>query len=248
MQLVLIIWLCVQLTIVQTFVYTAVLVEPRQHIGIHYVIQNALNSLSSDWSVLFVHGKNNSAYAKEVLRKFSDIDSARVLLADGGFDELNHSAHSNILRSEKFYDLIPTETHLLFQTDTIICEEHKELINNFMEYDYVGAPWPFFPEVGNGGLSLRKKSKLVNKIRQCELILDTSDPRWEPEDMWFSKPCGNLTKPTRDKAKEFSNEFYMTDISFGCHKIWHFHTHKQVRTKIAHCKALYGLMKIYNFI
>ena len=232
--------------------YTAVLLEPRAQMSIPFVIKNALNTLSANWSVLFIHGKNNSDFATQVLSNFDKNDLSRIVLKDGGFNLLNHSAHSNFLRSEQFYELIPTETHRLFQTDSVFCEEYKDLIGEFMEYDYVGAPWPFPPEVGNGGFSLRKKSKMIAKIQQCDLVLDSTSKQWEPEDMWFSNPCvnGNVTlhKPGREEAKRFSNEYYLTDVSFGCHKLWQFHTRKLLNGKFPHCKALWDLMKIYMYI
>ena len=65
------------------------------------------------------------------------------------------------------HDYIKTEMFLIFQTDTLIL--NKEKIYDFMNYDYVGAPfnrnfnwrrnYPLtdFYDVGNGGLSLRRK-------------------------------------------------------------------------------------------
>jgi hypothetical protein len=44
--------------------------------------------------------------------------------------------------------------------DTIICSNNKEKINDFLEYDYVGAHFKWINNrIGNGGLSLRKKVK-----------------------------------------------------------------------------------------
>ena len=70
-------------------------------------------------------------------------------------DNLTIRDYNRLFTNKSFYDYIPTETFLIFQTDTMIFKEHKNLINNFLEYDYVGAPWLACKQVGNGGLSLR---------------------------------------------------------------------------------------------
>lgn len=64
------------------------------------------------------------------------------------------------------YENIPTETFLIFQTDTLINPKYKDLIYEFIDYDYVGAPWISNGDVGNGGLSLRKKSKMIEIIKK----------------------------------------------------------------------------------
>ena len=48
-------------------------------------------------------------------------------------------------------------------------KKNKDIINDFLEYDYVGAPWIItaytFTKncsyIGNGGFSLRRKSKIA---------------------------------------------------------------------------------------
>jgi hypothetical protein len=61
---------------------------------------------------------------------------------------------------------------LVFQLDTLISDVYHSKIYDFMQYDYVGAPLPLHFElnlgtlVGNGGLSLRKKSKMLEVARK----------------------------------------------------------------------------------
>jgi len=116
--------------------------------------------------------------------------------------------------SKFFYEKIPTEMFLVFQTDTMICSNFKENIYNFMNYDYVGAPWNY-GEVGNGGLSLRRKSKMLEILEKCKYYNDN-------EDLYFSKGCENVTynKPSVEKAKQFSIEHLYSNDSFGVHKPW----------------------------
>ena len=47
----------------------------------------------------------------------------------------------------------------IFQTDSLISNKYSKLIYNFIEYDYVGAPW-LNGRIGNGGLSFRRTNKM----------------------------------------------------------------------------------------
>ena len=99
-----------------------------------------------------------------------------------------------------------------------------------MKYDYVGAPWPKTMgilgkmEVGNGGLSLRKKSKMVELLQYKDKGLESGIyGKYSAEDQFFcgyNVPEVNVYKPTFQKAKEFSVEGVFYDAPFGIHKPW----------------------------
>ena len=119
------------------------------------------------------------------------------------------------MKSENFYQYIQTETFLIFQTDTLIIEKYKETINEFLEYDYVGAPWSetYLPEfgiheynaIGNGGLSLRKKSKMLEILEKNK---DTELFKKMNEDTCFSfQKNVEMKKPDFEKAKLLSKSF-----------------------------------------
>lgn len=74
-----------------------------------------------------------------------------------------------------FYDLpnrIKTDYALFIQYDGFVL--NGELFSEqFLNWDYIGAPWPHFREhnVGNGGFSLRSK-KLISKVQEYLLPTD----------------------------------------------------------------------------
>lgn len=71
---------------------------------------------------------------------------------------------------ENLHEYVDTNYVLMFQTDGFIV--HPELWDDlFLEYDYVGAPWPnnFECRVGNGGFSLRSK-KFLDATKNIEYI------------------------------------------------------------------------------
>jgi len=197
--------------------YTAIIVEPRKHKALSFVLQNFLKNLP-EWSFILFHGNNNLDYINDILNEMED--RSRITLIDLQVDNLTIRQYNDLFKSKRFYDHIPTETFLVFQTDTMIFDKHRHLIYDFLQYDYVGAPWKKtfkFAEqcnyVGNGGLSLRKKSKMLS-------ILHTDIRKNENEDIFFSRNHEGVTKPDYEIAKKFSIETVFSDITFGCHAPW----------------------------
>jgi len=194
--------------------YTAVIVEPRRHKALSFVLNTFLTNLSEKWKVIIFHGNLNKEYVNDIIQKDLPQYINRIQLEHLPIDNLTADKYSNLLVSESFYDKIPTETFLIFQTDTMINEKEKDKINDFLTYDYVGAPWKSTRSVGNGGLSLRKKSKMLEKIRSCKY-------EGKEEDLFFSNDaCLPLNKPDFEKAKEFSVEQVYYDKPFGVHKAY----------------------------
>ena len=202
--------------------YTAIIVEPRQHKALQYVLNNFLSNLSNDWSFIVFHGNNNLEFINNIITNNLSIHKHRVTLINLNVDNLTIDDYNKLFKYDKvIYNNIPTETFLVFQTDSVIFEEYKHLINNFLHYDYVGAPWNHVIDgkdknecVGNGGLSLRQKSKMIE-------IMEKQGKNEYPEDVYFS--CYDsvlMNKPKLDDALLFSVEEIFNEMSFGCHRPW----------------------------
>ena len=195
--------------------YTAIIVEPREHPALEFVLNNFISNLSDEWNIIVFHGNKNIDFLKKIIENNLQ---TRISLINLQVDNLTINDYNNLfMKSTILYDNIPTETFLVFQTDTIIFEKHKHLINGFLKYDYVGAPIKQGEEniwVGNGGLSLRKKSKMLE-------IMNNEPYRNVFEDTFFSLPTSvSIYKPSIDEAKFFSVEGFFNEVSFGCHQIW----------------------------
>ena len=202
---------------------TAIIIEPREHKAFEFVINNFLQNLSDNWDFIIFHGNKNKIYIENIINnitnknyknKLSNIKD-RIKLINLNIDNLSLDDYNKLLTTRDFYKYIYTETFLIFQTDSIICEENKDNINNFLDYDYVGAPWQD-KNVGNGGLSLRKKSKMLEIIDKCIYKKNT------PEDVYFALSCPeiNRNKPSFEDAQNFSVEAIYNDTTFGVHKPW----------------------------
>ena len=83
--------------------------------------------------------------------------------------------------------LQPAEWLLVFQTDSMLCANSRQSLNNWLDYDWVGAPWnPNGRFGGNGGLSLRRVSRIIDILRNQKRI-----PGTEPEDVWLTERLGH---------------------------------------------------------
>jgi len=198
--------------------YTAIIVEPREHRSLLFVLNNFLENLSNKWHIIVFHGNQNGGFVQDMITRELNQYTNRIQLVHLPIDNLTSYEYSSIIKSAYIYDYIKTEHFLIFQNDTLILKEHKDLINDFLQYDYVGAPWKMDHCVGNGGLSLRRKSKML------EIINKNSNPRVDiHEDIYFSY-CNNvdLFKPDFETAKRFSQETVFNEVSFGVHKPWQY--------------------------
>lgn len=135
----------------------------------------------------------------------------------------------------ELHKYVDTDFVLLFQNDGFILNpEHWS--DDFLNYDYIGAPWPNHEEsrVGNGGFSLRSK-KLLN-ITKDLIYLDNvglSGGSFTPEDHLLCRYYYNylikvgIKFAPIDIAIRFSFEqfipeypFWNHDMSLGFHGLF----------------------------
>jgi hypothetical protein len=195
--------------------YTAIITEPRIHPAWKLVLNNFLTNLDERWSFIILCGLSNHEYLIDLIETNFKQHKERITIYQINVVNFIDHEYSNFMVNKQIYNLIPTETFLTFQLDTLISAKYKDYIYDFMEYDYVGAPWKKQPIinlfVGNGGLSLRKKSAILHALDN-----DTYNIKFrENEDVYFSFYIKN--KPSVEKAKLFSTETIFSEKSFGTH-------------------------------
>jgi hypothetical protein len=221
--------------------YTAIIIEPRVHTAFKLVLENFLTHLDDQWDIIIFHGNLNKQMLEELVDSDLKMYKSRIKMIHMKVDNLSFFDYNSLLRCKKFYEYIPTEMFLVFQLDTLISDVYKNNIYDFMQYDYVGAPWPMhFPDlVGNGGLSLRRKSKMLQILDEWPI-----DPRIN-EDMYFASYTG-LYKPSYQDAKNFSVECIYHDKSFGIHQCWEYMSDEQMQIISRHIPQIFELKHMYS--
>ena len=198
--------------------YTVVLVEPRLEMqeATEFVIQNALDNLSIAWNIIIFPGGENIGAVRAFAASLPQEKQTRITIQDIGLKSMTIQEYNDLMMSKRLLDIIPTEVFLVIQTDSLICSSGKDLVNEFIKYDYVGAPWVNWNTVGNGGFSLRRKSKMLEILGECPKMNQN-------EDTYFSAGCHNIqvSKPSAEEAQKFSVEtIYEGKQMFGVHKAW----------------------------
>jgi hypothetical protein len=197
----------------------AVIVETRNHPHLSYVVRNVMHFLDDSWGLCIFHGTDNRSAVEEMVGPWGD-----VVLVDCGVAEMTPGSYSALKCSRSFWEQIPSEYVLLFQTDSLL---RRGGIEEFLEYDYVGAPWIHAlvnqrsapGPVGNGGLSLRRKSAMMRILR------DHRRDSQIPEDQFFSTFLyrDGYRLPSLEQASRFSTETIFQPASIGLHKAWLYH-------------------------
>ena len=197
--------------------YTAVIIEPRQHKALSFVLNNFLENLSDEWGFIIFHSDKNKVFLEDIIENELGIYKKKIIkLVNLNVDNLTNKEYNTILKSREFYSHIETDLFLIFQTDTLIIKENKNIINEFLEYHYVGAPWANGKN-GNGGLSLRNKSKILQ-------IIETVDSNFKKnEDEFFSlQEEIDIFKPSFKNAKKFAVETVFYESPFGVHNCYNY--------------------------
>lgn len=197
--------------------FTAVIVEPRRHPALAFVLKNMATLLPDGWKILVFHGNTNGEFVQDIIDDMEHPSRfLKPIVLD--VDNLTIAQYNTMLMSSAFYKCIPTETMLIFQTDTMILE--PTYLTAFLSYDYVGAPWKS-GGVGNGGLSVRKKTKMLT-------ITQTVMPFQSNEDVYFAfQTIVPLLKPSFQEAQKFAVETVFYEQPFGIHAPWkHLNEHE----------------------
>jgi len=210
--------------------YETFLIEFRELPHIEFLVKNTIIKLP-DWKHSIVCGNKNYDFVKKIF------DGLNINIIKLDIDNLTTSEYSKLLMTDNFWNNFTGKKLLLYQEDTYLFNGN---INNFLEYDYVGASWPINQDdnsygVGNGGFSLRDKDKMIECIKKInpnkDIILGKSTINFMknsnnshiPEDVFFSKSMidfniGNVAK--RNIANKFSQETQNCESVIGGHNYW----------------------------
>ena len=232
--------------------WEAVLIEYRCFPHTQFLIRNAILKLGVKWSYTVVCGNLNYEYMKNICLKISK--NIKIIRTD--YDNLIPNDYNLLLSSIQFWNLLHGNKILIYQEDSFI---FKNNIEDFIEWDFIGAPWPKNTNdtpncVGNGGISLRTKHimiDVINKISIRDTIVNESTKIYMknsnlticPEDVYFSLNMQELNigrVADFDTAFKFSSESINNPNSFAGHNFW--------LSEPNWLKRIKKNMKMYNYV
>lgn len=221
----------------------AVLLETRPLPHLVPLILHNINNMPSDWPFRIYNSVDNQEmlFTNPEILAYMAIGKITVVPIYQRFDDFMAWVRvGRYLTSRKFWkNLSPAKKVLFFQSDAIICSQSTKSIEDYMEYDWIGAPigpgWsPDTLREGeiwmNGGISLRDR----------EVMLDILDPQKYPwtssyisetdrglitaEDQYFCKRMYEIGAklPSLEVAKTFGVETVAYETPWSTHKAWQY--------------------------
>ena len=208
-----------------------VIPEDRILPHLEYHIRNAM-LLTPDHTIKVVCTTPKLSSMKDFCSKIHK----NIHVLDSGIDKFTQNTYNDMLLNQDFWSCFKEEYILIYQQDAIM---FRSGVDAFKKYDYVGAPWPSDNNdnklgVGNGGFSLRRKSKMIeclqtvkphelNLGKNTEIYMDDRGLLNPPEDVYYSKVMIDndigVVAP-RPIASKFSQEHVISQNPLGGHQYW----------------------------
>ncbi|QSZ36610.1 hypothetical protein DSL72_006490 [Monilinia vaccinii-corymbosi] len=163
----------------------AVIIETRRSGNIIPLILHFSAVLGPTWPLLIYTSAENfgSFSTSAALRRHQA--SGRIMvrpLAPGTWFNNWDSVSAFLTTRWLWEDLAPAEHILLFQSDSMLCANAARSVDDFLEYDLIGAPISAkFGQGYNGGLSMRSRSVILRVLDEWRY----SDNPHPAEDQWF---------------------------------------------------------------
>ena len=187
--------------------YGAVIIETRNLTDLPFIIEGHMSYLPDTWGLTIFHGKYNGKVLKEHFHEANFIDLE--------CETLNHETLNRLLTSTYFWNQIPYDKILMFHPDSRIL---RKGIEEFLEWDYIGAPWASNESGGNGALSIRDKKatlRLIEHLPYKGYKIHDNEDRWVSNNLHL---VGGKIAP-RDICFKFSCETIFCLKTFGFHAI-----------------------------
>ena len=212
-----------------------VIVEPRQHPNLIPVIKNFMFLLQhTGWGLIVYHGPDNEKFVKDGLK--DTISDEYVHYVRMTQRNLTTAEYSAMLGNPTFWqcmlDGFKCEYALIFQCDTLLLKG-GDVVDSFLKYDYVGAPWAdddtqivaglssynhnIRLDVGNGGLSLRNVRVMLAITRNHPYPAEFNVPEDVYFSYWLKVHQAVYWVPNRQEASEFAMEHVYNRDTSGLH-------------------------------
>jgi hypothetical protein len=164
----------------------AVIMETRKTAAVIPLIMHFSAVLGPDWPIVIYTSDENfgSFSTSKALARHQK--AGRIIirpLAEGLYFPNWDSVTAFLTTPWLWNQLAPAEHILIFQADSILCANAPRSVEDFFEWDFIGAPIaPQFGQGYNGGLSIRKRSTTLRVLEEFDW---NKNPNPRPEDQWF---------------------------------------------------------------
>ncbi|PQE05039.1 hypothetical protein CJF30_00004838 [Rutstroemia sp. NJR-2017a BBW] len=180
----------------------AVIIETRQSGSIVPVILHFSAVLGPTWPIIIYTPAENFGSFSTSAALLRHQRSGRITirpLAEGVYFWDWNSVSAFLTTRWLWDDLAPAEHILMFQSDSMLCANAARSVEEFFEYDFIGAP--IDPQYGagyNGGLSMRSRKTTLRVLEAFDWLKGN---RWA-EDQWFYSKLRELQEQDIEEGIE----------------------------------------------
>ncbi|KAI3392567.1 hypothetical protein diail_5509 [Diaporthe ilicicola] len=169
----------------------ALLIENRANPILAPLMLHFISVVPPDWRFRFMGSVESVEHLNKsvAIREQVNLGKLDLTYIPSNMSVSSQEEISRFLTTMWLYEtvLAPAEWLLIFQTDSILCANSQLNLNDFLDYDWIGAPWnPGSRFGGNGGLSIRRVSAIRDVLRS-QARADFS----EAEDVWLTERLGH---------------------------------------------------------
>jgi len=199
----------------------AVFLESRRSPYAEFALRNVMHFLGEDWGLQIFVPSTLRAWILDVVGAWKGVD---VPVIPPGLHTGAQTDLRSIAKLSAFWDIVKGNQQLFFNSEAMLC---RHGIEEFLGYDYIGAPWPDdvvspWCRVGSGGLSLRRKSSMQEICATCNVL----PVGIGAEDVYFSinlHLAGSRYRlPAADVAARFAVERLLASAPLGLYRSWKF--------------------------
>jgi hypothetical protein len=188
-------------------------VERRIHPNLEFILYNAAY-FARGWSIAIVCSDLNIEYIKEILAH--NLGAVHLIQTFQGNPppEVGKNEYNYLLQSSEFYEALPSENLLMMEMDAYL---RKPIPDTIFGYDYVAAPYAWDESMSGGGLSFRKRSKMLEICSRYNIF--------EPgQDIYACKGMKAIgaSVPSFEESMEYFCELCLYEDPIGLHQWWTF--------------------------
>ncbi|KAJ3181419.1 hypothetical protein HDU87_001025 [Geranomyces variabilis] len=200
----------------------ALLIELRPERTLIPILLHYMATVPEDWPFMLMH-------SAEVVPLLNRSSAVKKYITSGKLTAMqlpetiklkDRQDVSYFLTQNSTWHLLPepAEHIFFFQLDAMICSNSEQSVDDYLHFDYIGAPWPHAPQLrgGNGGFSMRRKSRLLRCLRHR-----TWHRGEDSEDVFYSYCLSSFpdaVMPSFNQQKEFAIERVDSPRYLGLHK------------------------------
>lgn len=219
----------------------ALIIESRPVHRLIRVVKQFMSIMKDDWEFQIWFSNQNEQFLRDSTEIQTLMRTGRLRMYPMGRDVFDIPWYNQLMmRNVTFWDFVGGKHMLIFQVDATLCPNSPKKIEDFLGFDYCGAPWrdPWYGDAGgNGGLSLRGRDATLKCARDWNGF-GANEDGYFTECVAHAEERGERKICRREVAKTFSVETIYYPTPWGVHNAWRYLSQEDTRALQQWCPEI----------